>query len=308
MDLSVLLNNLNDVQSNSEYNYNFGVTINSGHLHFGDNISSSVNLSNADKSMDSRNCSVKKIIIEPILATQEDFLHLAQFPKRAKFDDDIINSEVPNFVVDLINNKTRPILIRDAYGALVGPTGSTKLYQTPIAIDDSMFRIDDQPLQTDQLPIPQTLPPTIPEVGSPTEIRPPTETIPPTMSGPQSNALPIGETSLPDITSSMPPPPPQPPPPPLMQTVSPKVPSPDASFKANDITPRQPPTSGIDALFDTIRSGNFKLRPVNRADKSPIPIVKRGNESVASILSRRIAIGVSDDELGDSGDENWTDV
>lgn len=148
MDLGVLLNDIHDSRSLDQPNYNFGISISSGGLPFGNTLSFDHGASNSDKPMDSS--SKNRIIIEPVLACPEDYLYLASLPKRSKLD--LVRSTPPETIVGLLNNNLYGVLIEDQYGVLTNKKQSTVLYQhKPMVFNDDLFQTNNINTNTEKI-------------------------------------------------------------------------------------------------------------------------------------------------------------
>lgn len=327
MDLGVLLNDINAFKSNNKLNYNFGITISSGDQFVGNNISKYTESSNAAQPMDSRNGGIfdKKIIIEPILSTQENYLYLAHLPKRTKFENDgLISSEMPTSVLNMRNNQEYPVLIQNQYGAYDKNVNSTLLYAKPSVIDDSIFkptwnRNNEPAIPTVQNSIfKQTVNETINntkqtlnETPSNNETTPQNSTFEQTLS--ETSEIGIQES----ISAPMPPPPPPPPsntlpPPPSNAPPPPPSPIPElftsktVTVEKNTVSKTIVAQNASDELFAAIRK-----RPTLRSiadNVRPPPILTGKNNTIGQILKHRVAVMGSDSDT-DSDDDlnsnNW---
>lgn len=131
MDLGILLNDINGrLKTMDERCYNFGITINTGRHCAWNDISKNGGISNTSQYMDAQENNRSRLIIEPILAEPMDYVYLATLPKRAKIDDSLIKSSIPDTVMDSLKEPHK-VLVYDDMGALTKNKNNTLLLQTP---------------------------------------------------------------------------------------------------------------------------------------------------------------------------------
>lgn len=134
MDFGILLSDLNGrLKTMDKYNYNFGITINAGRGIAWPAIPNAQGIPNTYQRMDAQEYDRSRLIIEPILAEPMDYVYLATLPKRAKVDDSLIKSSIPDTVMDSLREPHK-VLVYDDMGALTNNKKNTLLLQTPTLI------------------------------------------------------------------------------------------------------------------------------------------------------------------------------
>ena len=123
MDLGLLLKQINgNVAAMDKCNYNFGIFISSDNGGFGHNVPKCQKFAESNQRLDSQS-SRGHILIEPVMATPNDYMYLATLPKRARMIDNcdndypLIRSKMPTNVVDALNGHREKVLIQDPFGS-----------------------------------------------------------------------------------------------------------------------------------------------------------------------------------------------